>query len=206
MEEKEVRIEKEEENSLFLDKEIVSILKKEINLKNEVISQKNNEILALNTKISLLLGKVTEIEQKIDIKNISSIGNRGVNNNQQQSTITARPLNVEGFKEGLELKFKSLTDREFSVFLAIYQLEEELGRVTYPDIANKLKISEITIRCYVNSILNKNIPVERRRHFNKKSYLTINNQFRSLNLVGLILKIREGNEQQPIILDPITTT
>ncbi len=205
MEEKEAKMEEGEEKYLILSKEVILMLKKELDLKNVVISQKNNEILALNTKISLLLDKITEIEQGANTKNISSIRNRGVINNQQQSTITTKALNVEGFKEGLELKFKSLTDREFSVFLAIYQLEEELGRVTYSDIANKLNISEITIRCYVNSILNKNIPVERKRHFNKKSYLTINSQFRSLNLVGLILRIREGNEQQSVILDPITT-
>ncbi len=193
-------MEKEGEISQILEIEADINLKEELKEKNNVILEQNNEILALKDKINLLLGKIGEIEQKINTSKTGSIGNHGVNNNQQQSTI----LNVAGFKENLELKFKSLTDREFSVFLAIYQLEEELGKVTYSDIANKLNVSEITVRCYVNSILNKAAPIERKRHFNKKSYLTINSQFRSLNLIGLILKIREGITEQPKLIDPIT--
>ncbi|MFH0752840.1 MAG: hypothetical protein V1914_04580 [archaeon] len=124
-----------------------------------------------------------------------------INNHQQSSTVindnqqegiedieTKIPLG--NLKKDLDKRFKELTDREFSVFMAVYQLEEQLPDVNYTDVARMLKISEMTIRGYVNTIISKKIPLEKHRMYNKKVFLGISKEFRELNLASFLLTLR----------------
>ena len=97
-------------------------------------------------------------------------------------------------------KFRHLTDREFSVFLAIYQLEEEKGAVTYDEIAHKLNITINNVRIYVNDLINRGYPIYGEREFNRKTKFRILKEFRGQNLIGEVLVIREnrGSKSQSL--------
>lgn len=119
-----------------------------------------------------------------------------IDDNQQSSTMinseqvinTKKPL--VDIKKELEQTFNVLTDREFSVFMAVYQLEEQLPDVTYSDVSKLLKITEMTTRGYINSLMSKRLPIEKRRVYNRKVSLGINKEFRELNLASFLLTLR----------------
>jgi hypothetical protein len=103
---------------------------------------------------------------------------------------------VNNLKKELEKTFKGLTDREFSIFLAIYELEQQLGQVTYSDIANHLSLTEMTIRTYVASLINKHLPIEKTRRFNNKLSLSIKKELKELNLASKLIALRNHNYGQ----------
>ncbi len=114
-----------------------------------------------------------------------------INNDQQSTEVEIKirqPLSE--IKKELEKRFRSLTDREFSVFMAVYHLEERLPDVHYTDVAKMLNISEMTIRGYVNTLISKKIPLEKHRMYNKKVFLMISKEFRELNLASFLLTLR----------------
>lgn len=119
-----------------------------------------------------------------------------IEDNQQSSTIinNGQGLNIKkpiaDMKKELEQTFNVLTDREFSVFMAVYQLEEQLPDVTYSDVSKMLKITEMTTRGYINSLMSKKLPLEKRRVYNRKVSLGINREFRELNLASFLLTLR----------------
>ena len=132
-----------------------------------------------------------------DKQNLSTINNKSVENikNQTKKSILnyQKPLQVL-----LENKFRSLTDREFSVFMAIYQLEEEKGKVGYLEIANMLEINETTVRNYITSLINKQIPIDKERIFNKKALFRIKKEFRELNLASNLLELRQQIQKNTV--------
>ncbi|MCD4759738.1 hypothetical protein K8R33_02530 [archaeon] len=92
-------------------------------------------------------------------------------------------LNIQSLKKELESKFETLTNQEFLLFLTIYQLEEDLGRpVTYIDLSTKLTLTLGCIRGYVSSIIRKNLPIIKAKINNRTLTLSINPEFRDLNL------------------------
>lgn len=111
---------------------------------------------------------------------------------------TPPTLTFSDLKKDLEGQFKYLTDREFSVFMTIYHLEESLGKVTPFDIADHLKLSETTVRGYLNSLIKKKLPLERERLFNKKSHFFIKKAFKELNLASKLLNLRNPNSQKTL--------
>jgi len=159
---------------------------------------KNNEILSLKTEIRALNEIVSKLREQ---NNSSSIGNeRVINHHQQSSTIINNDFTTEAISYGkgqkpirllLENKFRSLTDMEFSVFMTIYHLEEELGKVTYKNIANKFNLTEATVRNHITNLMNKDIPIDKERLFNKKILLYIKKDFRELNMASRLLEIRQ---------------
>ena len=80
---------------------------------------------------------------------------------------------------------------EFSVFMTIYHLEEELGKVTYKNIANKFNLTEATVRNHITNLMNKGIPIDKERLFNKKTLLYVKKDFRELNMASRLLEIRQ---------------
>ena len=123
-----------------------------------------------------------------DLHSVDS--SNGKNAQISQEVPQQRPLS--DIKKDLEDKFRYLTDREFSVFMAVYQLEEQLldGIVNYADVAKMLNISEMTVRGYANSLISKQIPLEKRRLYNRKVALCIPIEFRELNLASFLLTLR----------------
>ncbi len=98
---------------------------------------------------------------------------------------------LDNIKKQIRLKFKKLTDQEMLVFSVIYQFDEEKGYSNYKMLANKLKLTESSIRDYVGRLLKKQIPIEKTRTNNKEIELTINKNLRKITSLSTILKLRE---------------
>jgi len=79
---------------------------------------------------------------------------------------------LDSIKKELRLKFKRLTDQELLVFSTLYQLEEENSFTEYKTIAQRLNLTESSIRDYVGRLIKKRNP--RREKENKQQKYTVN--------------------------------
>ena len=94
-------------------------------------------------------------------------------------------------KKDLRAKFKKLTPQEMLIFSAIYQIEEQQLVVDYALIAAKTKLSESSIRDYVQKLVKKGIPVDKTKENNKKITLSIHPDLRKIASLNTILQLRE---------------
>ena len=210
---------KESIKSSFLKvKEDINLLKIEIQELKKLIFSQKNEINLLKSPTIYSSSNLENPEKKAFF--YTSIGNNGVLNDSQQSlndsqqcqtmpdnaqqspkTSNNEFLALKNLKKDLENTFNTLTDREFSVFLSLYELEKELGEVSYLDLAKRLKLSQTTIRTSINSLILKNAPVQKDRFFNKKVSLSIQNDFKSLNLYEKLIKLKQGPGKQTTLFN-----
>jgi hypothetical protein len=98
---------------------------------------------------------------------------------------------LDNLKKELRLKFKRLTSQEIAVFSTIYQLEEEGMEVDYKTIAEKLNLTESSIRDYVGRLIKKDIPVEKIKVNNKSIVLSISRNLKKIASLSTILKLRD---------------
>ena len=77
------------------------------------------------------------------------------------------------------------------VFNTLYILEENSKEITYKIIATQLKLSESSIRDYINKLTNKGIPIEKTRQNNKTIILKISNDLRNIATLATIQTLRE---------------
>lgn len=136
----------------------------------------------------------------------SSIGNQGAPptttiNHQYPSTINKQSPSMINMKEELETLFRTLTDREFSIFMAIYAIDKEGGEANYHDVAKQLNISDHTIRGYISTLLSKGIPIKKERYLNGKVSLSIKNEFKQLDLYQKLLRLRAEKSGQKTLFD-----
>ena len=175
-------------NSFIKVREDISSLRKEIETLKNTLLLKNNEILALKNRFDARDELISRLRERLDTL---STGNLGVNNDQQSLIMInnddqrspIKPITVEGFRR--------LTDREFSIFLAIYQLEEEKGAATYEDIAKQLGLTVVNVRVYVTGLINMGYPLYGERLFNRRTKFRISKEFREQNLMSGVLTLRE---------------
>jgi len=191
-------------NSFEKVREDMNFLKKELETVKNWLNRQEEEKNVLNDQIKNILDSINKIKDKIHFFYKISSGNNGVindeqqlttiNNNYQQPTIinNNHTTTINDLKDDFEDLFKTLTDREFTIFMAIYQLEEDLrGTVSYSNIAKVLKITETNVRIHVNSMTNKGIPIEKNRLFNRKVSLSVKKELRDLNLATKLIKLRQ---------------
>ena len=131
-----------------------------------------------------------------------SIGNKGVQTDQQTDNLTTKETAlsvlpnqdmlslVESLKSDLKIKFRNLTKQEFKVFSAIYVLEEQ-GQVDYRSLASYLGLSEGSIRDYIMKMERKEIPVVKVRINNKKVVLTVRQELKQIVSLDTLMKVRE---------------
>ncbi len=175
------------------------------------LSQNKQALDKILTTIEALKTQLSESS-----KETSSNGNEGVANSQQQPTANNRRqsstmidnpqqptmLPLQALKESLDSTFRSLTDREFSVFMALYTLDKEKGgNIGYSELSQQLNLSESTVRDFINILLRKNIPIQKDRYFNKKVSLSIKEEFRKLDLYQNLLKLKVNREGQRTLFD-----
>ena len=98
---------------------------------------------------------------------------------------------LDNIKRELRLKFKRLTDQEILVFSTLYQLEEETGFTDYKTIAERLNLTESSIRDYIGRIIKKGIPVEKKRINNKNIQLTLSKNLKKIATLSTILQLRD---------------
>ncbi|MEK6873124.1 MAG: hypothetical protein AABW90_03900 [Nanoarchaeota archaeon] len=131
--------------------------------KNEQTPQKNTKINEINT-----------INLESNIKEVAEILD-----------------SLDTIKKEIRLKFKHLTSQEMLVFSTLYQLEETSPEVTYKIISNTLKLSESSIRDYIQRIINKGIPIKKQKINNKKIVLSISSDLKKIASLSTIINLRE---------------
>jgi Mn-dependent DtxR family transcriptional regulator len=77
------------------------------------------------------------------------------------------------------------------VFSALYQAEEEEGYADYRTLAQKLKLTESSIRDYVGRLIKKGIPVEKIKINNKNIQLILSPNLKKIASLSTILQLRE---------------
>jgi len=140
-----------------------------------------------------------------------STGNEGVSTDRQTDNKTDRQTDIstektieseikevseileslDSIKRGIRLKFKHLTPQEMSVFSTIYQLGELEQELTYKIISKHLKLSESSIRDYVQRMINKGIPIKKQKINNKKICLSISLELKKIATLSTIIQLRE---------------
>jgi len=197
--------------SLFETKEQVSDMVKLLN--NLTSQQQNFKETELKTPTNEGINPTTPIytpthnydfrplkEQKTSF----STGNEGVPTDRQTNQQTDRHIKKDSLNDSLAVldsldrlkkeirhKFKRITDQEFLVFSAIYQIEEEFGFADYKTISKKLNLTESSIRDYVGKLTKKGIPIEKIKINNKLIQLSISQNLKKIAPLPVILQLRE---------------
>ena len=195
----------------FLDfKENVKIafskVKEEINNLKLAIKDNNDLLLEISKKLNELEKRMVISKSRDEIglenkeENYISTGNNGVvvDRRRPSSTpIDQQQTLINDLINELDQKFKGLTKRELSVFMTIYQLEEESGfsGVTYRDIANRLKLSLSTTKGHVTSLLYKKMPIERQDLISGKSQFFVKKELRDLAVIKKLIELRGSNDK-----------
>ncbi|OGJ21750.1 hypothetical protein A3K73_06940 [Candidatus Pacearchaeota archaeon RBG_13_36_9] len=109
---------------------------------------------------------------------------------QQISDASEILASLDNIKREIRRKFKSITKQEMLVFSTIYTLEEQDPDPDYQKIASKLRLSESSIRDYVQRIAKKGIPIEKEKLNNKKIILHISPELKKIATLDTIIKLR----------------
>ncbi len=159
-----------------------------------IIAQNNNTNPTVNAENPTLEA------QNAPSNTLFSIGNEGVPTDRQTDTSSTGIKQADSspdlaslmsnIKTDLKVKFRKLTKQEFKVFSAIYILEEQ-GEVDYRMLADKLALSESSIRDYIMKIERKGIPIAKKKVNNKRVLLHIGEELREIAPLQSLMHIRE---------------
>ena len=139
-----------------------------------------------------------------------STGNQGVSTDRQTDRQTHRQTqnpvksqedsfenaietlnSLDNLKKEIRLKFKRLTEQEVVIFSTIYQIEEEKGYANYKLVAQKLNLTESSVRDYVGRLIQKGIPVNKKKVNNKQIQLFISENLKKIVSLSTILQLRD---------------
>ncbi len=133
-----------------------------------------------------------------------STGNKGVPTDRQTNQQTDQQhknsienaaemlKTLDNLKKEISRKFKNLTEQEWLVFAAIYQFDEERGYSDYSILAEKLKLSESSIRDYVARLIKKGISINKTKINNKIIKLNISQSLKQIASLSVILDLRDS--------------
>jgi hypothetical protein len=99
--------------------------------------------------------------------------------------------NLDTIKKDIRNKFKRLTEQEFKVFSSLYLLEEKGLLVDYKLLAEKLALTESSIRDYVGKLINKGIPITKEKINNKQIVLHISKDLKEITPLDTISRLRD---------------
>jgi hypothetical protein len=205
-------------NAFSRIKEENLIVKRDIESLKDDISIIKVEISSINHKIAEIMDILLKIADKKGFPQEEiSTGNEGVFRPfDAHSTPIRRPFddqkgendnnlsikNIEKLKDVIDDQYRLLTNKEFLVFTALYHLQEELNTaVTYPQIAERLKVSPSSIKFHINSLILKRVPITKVKSGNGNMMVSIPDKFRSLKMLGKIDKIRRFDFNQKTLFD-----
>lgn len=132
-----------------------------------------------------------------------STGNEGVPTDRQTHQQTDRHTensienaaemlrSLDTIKKEIRQKFKKLTEQEWLVFTTIYQFDEEKGHSDYKTLAERLNLTESSIRDYVGKLIKKGIPVDKIKQNNKNIYLNISQSLKQVASLHTIIALRD---------------
>jgi len=96
---------------------------------------------------------------------------------------------LDNIKKEIRLKFKRLTEKELGVFSTLYQIISEKGHSDYRELAERLNLTESSIRDYIGKLIKKEIPVEKIRLNNKNIQLKISENLMKIASLSTILHL-----------------
>ena len=112
-----------------------------------------------------------------------------------QETEVSTVLNsINLLRSDLISKFKSLTNQEFLVFTTLYIQEQEGKKPDYHSLSTALKLTESSIRDYIQRIIKKGIPIDKNKINNKKILLSLSENLKKLASLETIINIREASK------------
>lgn len=140
---------------------------------------------------------LTELSIPKTAKKIQHIDNQTIQ--QHTPKTVSKPLesvsqilqSLDTIKKEIRHKFKRLTSQEMAVFSSIYQSEEEGFIVDYPLLAQKLQLTQSSIRDYIQRLLKKGIPIIKNKENNKKIVLSISSELKKIASLSTITQLRE---------------
>lgn len=98
---------------------------------------------------------------------------------------------LDSLKKEVRLKFKRLTEKEMLVFSTLYQLDEEQGYADYSALAARLNLTQSSIRDYIGRLMEKGIPIEKRKIKNKSVQLNIAKDLKKIASLQTLLYLRD---------------
>lgn len=188
-------------------------------IKEDITCLKNE----LNTLKNALEGGSSELQAKNpynELINKNSTGNKGVyafihsfnhslcthsNTHSRTYSDPFSPTSFEKLPETLTFNqkednyikndpFQAFTNKEFLVFLTIYQLEKEVPHLTYEVLSKKLTLTCGCIRSYITSLMRKKAPLIKTKLNNKLVLLSIDPVFRSLTSEQKLIDLYYQND------------
>ena len=187
-------------NSFTKVKDHMNKIEQQLNNQNSTMNNQKDDISTIKLQIKTIIKELRELKDKISLFTISN-GNKGVfrQTDNRQTTDTRQIFDTEASIESI---FVSLTEKEFLIFLTLYQLEEELKTpIPYHQLASKLSLSQSSIRDHLSEIIRKKAPITKIKLNNKKVLLSVDKPFKNLNMMGKILDLRHFQESQKTLYD-----
>jgi hypothetical protein len=168
----------ENNNLNLLDKKLKNAfngVKKEFNEHLEAINENTNEIqsnyelfIQLDSKIDKLDARLNEIE--LFLKQFKTNQVYFIDDKETNSFV-----------------IQPLTADEKKAFKAIYELEAENVKITYPKLAESLAISSSLAREHVAALIEKGVPITK-SYLNQNVFLSLDPKFRDIqtrnNIIG----------------------
>ncbi|MEM1535085.1 MAG: hypothetical protein QW199_01255 [Candidatus Pacearchaeota archaeon] len=80
---------------------------------------------------------------------------------------------VNNYKKILARRFKSLTKKEFEIFVLIYSMQQAGLKISYKTLAEKTGLAPSSVRDLVNRLILKGIPIQKECYHSKEVFLSI---------------------------------
>ena len=153
----------------------------------------------------------TSIEASNGQISMVSTGNGGVPTNQptNQPTVQHPPISdgddkisqlqrvseiiksLDDLKKEIRSKFKKLTNQEMVIYSTIYKITDQGIEVDYSLLAERLNLSEISIRDYIRKITRKGIPLYKEKRENNRVILIIPEDLKKIASINTINQLRD---------------
>ncbi len=153
-------------------------------------NQQTDQQIIQHTNLPTTKPKIAQITPNLPTTTIIKSSNKNQETNHLDKAMEI--LNsLDALKKELRLKIKRLTQQEMQVFSLLYSMENQGLLVDYPLLADKLSLSESSIRDYIGKIHKKGIPIVKEKLNNKKIVLHIAPELTKIASLDTLLKLRE---------------
>jgi len=198
------------EDNSFMDKvrSSFSKVKEDIENHSNELKEIKKAILEQKEDNLSIKSELKEIKALLNAQKSISTGNDGVSaqrattSNNAQSTTThdqkqqkRTPIEALSLTE-FEKRVLSLTDREFSVFVAIYELSNEHGYTTYDQLSERLKVTDSPIRHLLTRLQTKQMPIRKERVLHGKVSLSMIEGYMSPTLLSKLMRLRQDYSEE----------
>ncbi len=194
----ELNFEERVRNSFLRVKEDINNLENQIKGIKEILKLQQEQIELILQKIDKISQYNTKEASFNTNSNHNSIGNEGVCASMHASMQAPVHINTRENSQNkanfdsistVDKLFLTLTKKEFLVLLSIYQLEDDIGNVTYEDLSKHLSVTEGCVRSHIVSLVKKGLPIIRNKINNRITILSISSEFRNLGIKARLFNL-----------------